>query len=104
MSIMPLVRGPVKQWGRWRLRNGFQTPSGEPGALAPGGPPGANTPGSPIGKPLLSCKRWGRRLFFLLLAAYLLFCHGCHGDEDNELFMHLAASQLQAPVWDEPIR
>jgi hypothetical protein len=32
---------------------------------------------------------WGR---WLLLAAgagllgYLLFCHGCHGDEDNELF------------------
>jgi hypothetical protein len=21
-----------------------------------------------------------------LLAGYLLFCHGCHGDEDNELF------------------
>jgi hypothetical protein len=23
---------------------------------------------------------------FLLLASYLLFCHGCHGDEDDELF------------------
>lgn len=23
---------------------------------------------------------------FLLLAGYALFCHGCHGDEDNELF------------------
>lgn len=22
-----------------------------------------------------------------LLAGYLLFCHGCHGDEDNELFV-----------------
>jgi hypothetical protein len=22
----------------------------------------------------------------LLLAGYLLFAHGCHGDEDNELF------------------
>jgi len=22
-----------------------------------------------------------------LLAAYLLFCHGCHGDEDNELLV-----------------
>jgi hypothetical protein len=21
-----------------------------------------------------------------LLGGYLLFCHGCHGDEDNELF------------------
>jgi hypothetical protein len=25
----------------------------------------------------------------LLLAGYLLFAHGCHGDEDNELFMRL---------------
>ena len=24
-----------------------------------------------------------------LLAGYLLFCHGCHGDEDNELFARL---------------
>jgi hypothetical protein len=34
-----------------------------------------------------------------LLAGYLLFCHGCHGDEDNELFVgsrHQAA--MQAPV------
>jgi hypothetical protein len=23
---------------------------------------------------------------FLLLLGYLLFAHGCHGDEDNELF------------------
>ncbi len=23
---------------------------------------------------------------FLLLVGYALFCHGCHGDEDNELF------------------
>lgn len=25
----------------------------------------------------------------LLLLGYLLFAHGCHGDEDNELFMRL---------------
>jgi hypothetical protein len=25
----------------------------------------------------------------LLLAGYLLFAHGCHGDEDNELFAGL---------------
>jgi len=34
-----------------------------------------------------------------LLAGYLLFCHGCHGDEDNELFAgvrHQAA--MQKPV------
>jgi hypothetical protein len=28
-----------------------------------------------------------RRLWLALLAGYLLFCHGCHGDEDNELFV-----------------
>lgn len=27
--------------------------------------------------------RWG---VFLMLSAFLLFAHGCHGDEDNELF------------------
>jgi hypothetical protein len=30
--------------------------------------------------------RWA---LFLLLAGYLLFSHGCHGDEDNELFAAL---------------
>jgi hypothetical protein len=31
------------------------------------------------------CRRlW---LALALLAGYLLFCHGCHGDEDNELFV-----------------
>ncbi len=28
-------------------------------------------------------RRWA---VVALLAGYLLFCHGCHGDEDNELF------------------
>src|SRR6185312_3380541 len=29
--------------------------------------------------------RWGGWLAFTLLAGHLIFCHGCHGDEDNEL-------------------
>ncbi|HEY7315667.1 MAG TPA: hypothetical protein VH643_40435 [Gemmataceae bacterium] len=29
--------------------------------------------------------RWGGWLGFFLLAGHLIFCHGCHGDEDNEL-------------------
>lgn len=29
--------------------------------------------------------RWGSWLFFLLLAGNVIVCHGCHGDEDNEL-------------------
>ena len=28
---------------------------------------------------------WLRWAGFLLLAGYLLFSHGCHGDEDTEL-------------------
>lgn len=39
----------------------------------------------------------GRRYFWplLLLAGYLLFAHGCHGDEDNELFARFSR-QLSA--------
>jgi hypothetical protein len=29
---------------------------------------------------------WWRYVAALLLGGYLLFAHGCHGDEDNELF------------------
>lgn len=30
--------------------------------------------------------RWGRRAGFLLLAGYLVFCHGCHGEDvDDEM-------------------
>jgi hypothetical protein len=31
-------------------------------------------------------RRWAW-VVLALAAGYLLFCHGCHGDEDNELFM-----------------
>lgn len=30
--------------------------------------------------------RWPFLGALLLLAGYLLFCHGCHGDEDEDLF------------------
>jgi len=36
-----------------------------------------------------------------LLAGYLLSCHGCHGDEDNELFVatriHATIKTIAAP-------
>jgi hypothetical protein len=38
---------------------------------------------------------FGHWLFFggfILLAGYLAFCHGCHGDEDNELFGNRAVA------------
>jgi hypothetical protein len=34
---------------------------------------------------------WGFLAVLLLLCGYLLFAHGCHGDEDNELFAPTAA-------------
>jgi hypothetical protein len=36
----------------------------------------------------------------LLLLGYLLFAHGCHGDEDNELFMRLTKSPIAQPQND----
>jgi hypothetical protein len=38
-----------------------------------------------LSDPALSCKRLARLGALLLIATGLLFCHGCHGDEDNEL-------------------
>jgi hypothetical protein len=40
----------------------------------------------------LSPPPWLRWAGFLLLAAYLIFNHGCHGNEDNELFAMLRAA------------
>jgi hypothetical protein len=34
---------------------------------------------------------WLRWTGLILLAGYLLFSHGCHGAEDNELFAALRA-------------
>ena len=33
-----------------------------------------------------------RALALWLLAGYLLFCHGCHGDDDNELLARIMGS------------
>jgi hypothetical protein len=40
-------------------------------------------------------KQW-RWFLVLILGGYLLFCHGCHADEDNELraATNMAANQL----------
>jgi hypothetical protein len=39
---------------------------------------------------------WIRRAALAVLATYLLFCHGCHGDEDNELIAARAGSMTSA--------
>jgi hypothetical protein len=33
---------------------------------------------------------WSRPVVFLALSAYLVFAHGCHGDDDHELFVPAA--------------
>lgn len=38
--------------------------------------------------------RWG---ILIGLSLYLVFCHGCHGDEDNELFVTLKHRSPHAP-------
>src|SRR6266851_83105 len=35
---------------------------------------------------------WRRWLILALLGGYFLFCHGCHGDEDNELLGALGSA------------
>jgi hypothetical protein len=37
-----------------------------------------------------------RFLAALVIAGYLLFCHGCHGDEDTEPFAALAVRTIAA--------
>jgi hypothetical protein len=40
-------------------------------------------------------RRSGLWPVLLLLAGYALFCHGCHGDEDNELFVQAGPTAPQ---------
>ena len=59
----------------------------------------------PIGlhRPEPTAPRRRRRMWLAvaLLAGYLLFCHGCHGDEDNELFTSMRTpAALQGPHHD----
>ena len=44
----------------------------------------------------LKRRGWLYGLLVLLLAGYLLFCHGCHGDEDTELFAPTGAAPPSA--------
>ena len=56
---------------------------GRPGwVVCPARAPGESPEPAPTGPP----RRWWQFAPLLLLAGYLLFAHGCHGDEDNELF------------------
>jgi hypothetical protein len=43
------------------------------------------------------CGRALGLLIALLLAGYLLFAHGCHGDEDNELLTSARGGVSAAP-------
>jgi hypothetical protein len=44
--------------------------------------------------------RWGRLATLLLLGGYLLFSHGCHGDEDNEIFVGRTGTRVDAGLAD----
>jgi hypothetical protein len=48
--------------------------------------PVADSPVAPESEKHLSLARLAGAAGLVILAAYLLFAHGCHGDEDNELF------------------
>jgi hypothetical protein len=43
---------------------------------------------------------WWRYVAALLLGGYLLFAHGCHGDEDNELFTQALRSANWSAGWE----
>ncbi len=46
--------------------------------------------------------RWGRRFLVALLVGYLLFAHGCHGeDEDHELSVMFPLAREHQP--NEPV-
>ena len=45
--------------------------------------------------------RWLIWPLFLILAGYLLFCHGCHGDEDTELLGRAHARAHRGDLWAE---
>jgi hypothetical protein len=54
----------------------------------------------PFPPPEPACGRgWWRYAAALLLGGYLLFAHGCHGDEDTELFARALQSggSVRAP-------
>ncbi|MGH7227036.1 MAG: hypothetical protein ACRELF_27790 [Gemmataceae bacterium] len=43
-------------------------------------------PPRPLPTHSLRFRKWGNAVTLLLLAGYLIFCHGCHGaDVDDEL-------------------
>ena len=63
-------------------------------ARRPRTPRTCGAPGKAALRPLLSALHWG---VFLLLAGWLVFCHGCHGDDDSEL----CVPGWKAPQTDE---
>lgn len=54
------------------------------GFISPAG--GTRWAGPPAARPERSGRcRWGGLIFLAVLAGLLTFCHGCHGDIDEEL-------------------
>ncbi len=47
-------------------------------------------------------RRFFASLFWLLVAGFFIVCHGCHGDEDNELSAPLDTHVQARTIADEP--
>jgi hypothetical protein len=57
----------------------------------------------PFSRPLPEGPWLGRWLVVLVVGGYLLFAHGCHGDEDNELWSHLRGRLSATHILDFPV-
>lgn len=53
-------------------------------------------PSRPTNEVTCMPRRRRRWVALALLGGYLLFCHGCHGDEDNELFALRGSRMMKA--------
>lgn len=50
----------------------------------------------------LSTSLVSRYALAMAIALYLVFCHGCHRDEDNELFIRLGLQAPPVPAAHQP--
>jgi hypothetical protein len=52
--------------------------------------------GRPAGKELRPLFRWFHGVVWLTLLGFFVVCHGCHGDEDNELAAMLVKQKAES--------
>jgi hypothetical protein len=87
--LVPKLLVPKLLFGNARLRNSRFGPCD---AMSPSPKQefrGGTFPNRSLGTreaAIVRRRSWWRFALFLLAAGLLIFAHGCHGDEDNELF------------------